>query len=398
MVRILTVGIDGPLESYAQGFAEALANVGFTSLSSANQLRLFAHLSRWLARRQIGAKELTEKQIARFLRSRRRAGYTCWRSERGVEPLLRFLRGAGVVPIPLVTQPSTALERVLASYAEHLSNERGLVATTIRARVFHARRFLREHGATRVALLALQADDVRNFLRKLSRTHAPNSLAGVGSDLRSFFRFLFVAGLSRRALAHAVPPGVGWRNRALPRGIDERDLARLLRSCDRKTARGRRALAILLLLTRLGLRAGEVRALTLEDIDWRNGEVIVHGKGSKRERLPLPNDVGHALSAYLVQRPDSEARRIFLRERAPHRPLCSIGAIVFAASQRAGLAPIWPHRLRRTAATQMLRRGASLAEIAEVLRHTSTSTTAIYAKVDRRSLRDLARPWPGARA
>jgi len=172
----------------------------------------------------------------------------------------------------------------------------------------------------------------------------------------------------------------------------------LIRSCDRRTAIGRRDHAVLMLLTRLGLRAGEVQSLTVDDIDWRQGEIVVHGKGLKRDRLPLPVDVGEALSAYLCHRPAVTERNVFVSIRAPHRALRSVGFIVLASSKRAGLDPVCPHRLRRTAATEMLRRGASLSEIAEVLRHTVTQTTAIYAKVDRRALRALVQPFPGARA
>ena len=231
----------------------------------------------------------------------------------------------------------------------------------------------------------------------MSRAHAPASLAGVGSHLRALLRFFFVEGLLGRSLADAVPAAVGWRDRALPHGISSTELRHLLHGCDRRTRFGTRDVAVILLLARLGLRAGEVLALTLDDIDWRGGALVVHGKGKKREQLPLPHDVGRALSAYVRRRPRVPARRVFLRERAPHRPLHGVGAIVRAASKRAGLAPVSPHRLRRTAATEMLRQGASLEEIAEVLRHTSTQTTAIYATVDRRSLRALVQPWPGAR-
>jgi site-specific recombinase XerD len=206
-----------------------------------------------------------------------------------------------------------------------------------------------------------------------------------------------VVGIVHRALAEAVPSAPSWRYDVLPGGISAREVQLLMTSCDRRTVAGRRNFAILSLLTRLGLRAGEVVSLAMEDINWRQGEIVVHGKGSKREQLPLPKDVGEALSGYLLHRPRVVARQVFLRTRAPHIPLRSIGFIVVAAAQRVGLERVWPHRLRRTAATQMLAHGSSLEQIAEVLRHSVTSTTAIYAKVDRRALRELVQPWPGAR-
>lgn len=390
MIRLLTVGIAGPLEPYARACLAALRALGYSPLSARNQLRVFSHLSRWLGHRRLRAGHLTEERVAAFLRSRRRAGYTCWLALRGLEPILTHLRGLGVVPPPRPSRARTPLERLLARYADYLARERGLAPSTIRQRIDVA-------SADRGALRTLTPRDVRGFLRGMSRAHAPASLAGVGSHLRALLRFFFVEGFIGRSLADAVPAAVGWRDRALPHGISSTELRHLLEGCDRRTLFGTRDVAVILLLARLGLRAGEVLALTLDDIDWRSGEIVVHGKGKKREQLPLPADVGRALSAYVRRRPHIAARRVFLRERAPHRPLQAVGAIVRAASKRAGLAPVSPHRLRRTAATEMLRQGASLEEIAQVLRHTSTQTTAIYATVDRRSLRPLVQPWPGAR-
>jgi site-specific recombinase XerD len=172
----------------------------------------------------------------------------------------------------------------------------------------------------------------------------------------------------------------------------------MLASCDRRTLVGKRDYAVLLLLSRLGLRQCEVCALRLDDCDWERGVLTVRGKGKKLAELPIPHDVGCAVSAYLLGRPHVEAREVFLRVRAPYRPLRTIGQPVFAASQRVGIAPVWPHRLRHAAATEMLRRGASLAQIGAVLRHASTQTTAIYAKVDRHALRKLVQPWPGAQS
>ncbi len=397
MIRLLTVRIAGPLEPYARGCLAALLALGYSPLSVRNQLRLFSHVSRWLGHRRLRAGHLTDERVAAFLRSRRRAGYTCWLALRGLEPILTHLRGRGIVPPPRTARARTPLERLLVRYADYLSRERGLASSTIRRRLDVASDFLADRGATRAALRTLTPSDVRAFLRGMSRAHAPASLAGVGSDLRALLRFFFVEGLIGRSLAEAVPATVGGRDRALPHGISSTELRHLLHGCDRRTRGGKRDVAVILLLARLGLRAGEVLALTLDDIDWRGGELVVHGKGKTRAPLPLPSDVGRALSAYVLHRPRSAMRRVFLRERAPHRPLHAVGAIVRAAARRAGLAAVSPHRLRRTAATEMLRQGASLEEIAEVLRHTSTQTTAIYATVDRRSLRPLVQPWPGAR-
>jgi integrase/recombinase XerD len=397
MIRVLRVGVAGPLEAYAEGFVQALLVQGFSRLSAANQLKVFAHMSRWLAQQRLRATDLTEKQVLEFVAARRRAGYTCWRSRRGLDQIVAHLRELGVVPRHAVWRPRGPIERLTTQYASYLAEERGLALRTICMRADHARRFLTEFGATRAALNAVRPSDVQDFLRRRSREYSPRSLAAFGSDLRSFFRFLLVVGIVHRALAEAVPSAPSWREDVLPGGISAREVQLLMTSCDRRTAVGRRDYAILSLLTRLGLRAGEVVSLAMEDIHWRQGEIVVHGKGAKRDQLPLPKDVGEALGCYLRHRPRVVDRQVFLRTRAPYVPLRSIGFIVVAAAQRAGLERVWPHRLRRTAATQMLAHGSSLEEIAEVLRHSVTSTTAIYAKVDRRALRELVQPWPGAR-
>lgn len=219
--------------------------------------------------------------------------------------------------------------------------------------------------------------------------------------LRSLLRFLHVAGWVRSGLEQAVPSVAGWRLSSLPRGLQAGQVTRLLASCDRSTPLGRRDLAILKLLSRLALRACEVARLRLDDIDWRAGELTVRGKGSTIGRLPLPQDVGEALVSYLRDgRPASASREVFVSARAPLRALSSaaVTAVVRYACDRAGLDRVGAHRLRHTVATELLRAGVPLAQIAPILRHASVSTTAIYAKVDQEALRALARPWPLAGA
>jgi integrase/recombinase XerD len=210
-----------------------------------------------------------------------------------------------------------------------------------------------------------------------------------------------VEGLIDRDVAVAVAPVANWRLASLVKALDASNVARLLASCDRGTAVGRRDLAILLLLSRLGLRIGEVAALRLDDLDWRAGEFVVCGKGSRRERLPLPVDVGEALAAWLQDgRPDCQSRFVFTRARAPHDGLhpSALTSVAHRACGRAGLPRVGAHRLRHTAATEMLRAGSSRREVGQVLRHRSSEVTSIYAKVDRRALSAVVRPWPGAAA
>ena len=215
--------------------------------------------------------------------------------------------------------------------------------------------------------------------------------------LRSLLRYLHLAGLIEAPLVWAVPSVADLRDRTLPRGLEPAAVRRLLASCDRRTLVGRRDYAILLLLLRLGLRAGEVAAIALDDIDWRAGELLVrNGKGRRAERLPLPADVGAAIVSYLRRRPRIEDRALFLRVVAPAGAIrgSAVSAIVRTACKRAGLPSVGSHALRHTAASEMLNAGATLQEIGEVLRHREQRTTARYAKVDRKTLGRLARPWP----
>lgn len=396
MIRLLSVAVSGPLERFAEGLAAYLLSLHYTRLSARNLLSVFAHLSRWLAVQRLGVGALTARRVTMFLSARRRAGYTARLGPRTLDVVLGYLRSVRALPDERCRGPRTATERALGGFAEYLRDERALAPATIRQRIEIATRFLARRSG-RSALRAVRPADVRSFMRTMGGAY-PRSLGGVGSDLRSLLRYLFVAGLHDQDLSAAVPATVGWKHRSLPRGLASSDVKRLLASCDRRTVIGKRDYAILLLLARLGLRQCEVCTLTLDDFDWVRGVMRVRGKRGKLAELPIPKDVGAAVSAYLLRRPRVESRGVFLRSRAPYRALRVLGQPLFAASQRAGIAPVSPHRLRHTAASEMLRRGASLAEIGEVLRHASALTTAIYAKVDRRALRKLVQPWPSRRS
>ncbi len=393
------VRVSGPLASYASGFAKELNGLGYTTLSAANLLRLMAHLSRWLAAQGLSPEGLWTEQVKEFLGARRSAGYTCFRSERGLRPLLAYLRRLGVVPAAIVCAPDTPLERQLEEYREYLLRERGVTANTAGYYVHEARLFLSDRADSEgVHLAGLDVDSVTTFVVRECPRRSVGTAKILVTALRSLLRYLHVTGQISVSLAKAVPAVAGWRLSGLPKALDPRQVARLLRSCDRRRVLGRRDYAVLVLLARLGLRAGEVAALELEDLDWRAGELVIKGKGQRQERLPLPQDVGEALASYLRRdRPASATRRVFPGPRAPHGPLSSssITHIVQQACVRAGLAPIGAHRLRHTVATSMLQAGSPLAEVGQVLRHRNISTTAIYAKVDRRSLAGVARPWPG---
>jgi len=390
-IRVL---VPMPLEPCAEGFWADLAAQGYSALSARNLMRLMAHLSRWLHKHGLWPQDLTPPRIEQYLRARRRARYTAWRSERGLAPLLSYLRRLQVVPLPRPRRARTSRDRLLARYEGYLRRERGLHRTTILRYQDVAGRFLAQHRHPE----RLGASDVTRFVLRECKGLSVGYSKSLVSALRALLRFLYLEGETPIPLATAAPAMAGWRNTSLPRGLEPGQVKRLLSSCDRRTAVGRRDYAIVVLLARLGLRRGEVAALRLDDIDWRRGEIAIHGKGNRRDPLPLPTDVAEALVGYLRRgRPRIACRAVFLRVHAPLKPLSSaaIGSLLRGACDRARLPRIGTHRLRHTAASEMLRRGATLPEVAQVLRHRSLVTTAIYAKVDRTTLRRLARPWPG---
>jgi integrase/recombinase XerD len=324
-------------------------------------------------------------------------------SARALVPLLRYLRGLGVAPAAASREAPTPAGTLLERYAEYLLIRQGLAAETVRGYCNTARAFLadRERVAGDLALGALDVAAINDYLLGRSRRGSISSSKAVVTGLRSLLRFLHVEGLIDRDLAVTVAPVANWRLASLVKALDAASVARLLDSCDRGTAVGRRDLAILLLLSRLGLRIGEVAALRLDDLDWRAGEFVVCGKGNRQERLPLPVDVGDAVAAWLKDgRPDCQNRYVFTRARAPHDGLhpSALTSVVHRACRRAGLPRVGAHRLRHTAATEMLRAGGSLREVGQVLRHRSSEVTSIYAKVDRRALSAVVRPWPEAAA
>lgn len=397
------VRVSGPLAAYGQGFLEELSRRGYTPLSAANQLRVMAHLSRWLLSHELGLDELTIERVEAFLEARRAEGYTCWRSQRGLTPLLDFLRGQGVAPTPVPAAARTPVEELLADYCRYLLDERGLAKATVGNHVRVAGLFLAERCRAHRGELVLEdltAGEVAGFVVAECAKRSVGSAKILVSGLRSVLRFLHVSGRVGSSLAAAVPAAAGWRGGSLPRALPATQVGRLLASCDRRRSAGRRDFAILMLLARLGLRAGEVAGMELGDLDWRAGELVVRGKGRRQERLPLPPDVGEAIVGYLGRgrRPGSNDRGLFLRARAPHGRVTAdaVKAVVRRACDRACLPPVGAHRLRHSVATEILRAGGSLAEVGQVLRHRSSSTTTIYAKVDRAALRDLALPWPGA--
>jgi integrase/recombinase XerD len=343
---------------------------------------------------------VTPQAVDEFLTARRDAGHRRRLSRRGLAPLLGYLRRLEVLPEPASSVVAIPAEVLIGEYRDYLVRERGLAAGSVRLYERVARLFLAERSEPiRLNLHRLSAGEVTAFVLHECRStrRGVASAKSLITALRSLLRFLHVAGWIPNPLAIAVPGVAGWRMSGLPRALAAEQVGGLLESCDRTTAQGRRDFAILTLLARLGLRTQEVADLQLDDVDWRAGELLIRGKGQRWERLPLPQDVGAVLVDYLRHgRPRCLYRSLFLRARAPRMPLTAAGvrSVVHHACDRAGLARVGAHRLRHTVATQLLQAGAPLSEIAQLLRHVSEATTAVYAKVDRAALQAVARPWP----
>ncbi len=387
----------GPLARWAAGFAERLTTLGYTPRLVERHLYLAGGLSKFLLRRGLAATDLSPDLIEQFVAALR-AKNRSWRpTARSLSWLVDYLREIGVVTAPAAPRERSGQQALIEHYRDYLTVERGLEPATIANYVRVVTLYVA--AQTGRELDELTAADVSGFMTSQCRQVSTRAAERLATGLRSFLGFALVEGLISMPLAGAVPSVARWSGVGLPRGLASKQTAALLASCDRRRALGRRDYAILVVLVRLGLRAAEVSALRLGDIDWRAGEIVVRGKGRSEERLPLPPDVGSAIAAYLRRgRPRRPEREVFLRACAPLRGLSpdGVGEVVRAASERAGLGSFGSHRLRHTAGTQMLQAGASLPEVAQVLRHRTVATTAIYAKVDHHALRGLAMPWPGS--
>jgi site-specific recombinase XerD len=384
---------------YIEGLRARLVELRYTPDSIKVMLSLFGRLGRWMDAANVEVAHLDEAAIASFLDVLRARGTRRVPGVRSFRSLLSYLDSQGALIAR--TAPPSGLERLLADYRSWLVVHRGLADATVLRYEKLARQFLHEFVAGGVSgvIVDLSAADVVAFLLRESARVSVGATKGRVAELRSLLRFLHVKGLTPTALASAVPPVAGWHDTGIPVGLTAEQVQRLLDGCDRADPGGTRDLAMLLLVARLGLRSVEVARLELGDLDWRAGEIVVRSKGRRHDRLPLPNDVGRALAAYLRNvRPATSMRRVFLPLKAPTRSIRPdlVSGVCRRACRRAGLPPVGAHRLRHTLATEMLRRGAKLIDVSQVLRHRDLATTAIYAKVDLDALRRIAQPWPGA--
>ena len=391
-----------PLGSWVDSFAARLSEQGYAKSSIKYRIRLLSILSRWMHRGRIGIRDLDEQTTIKFLKYLRRKR----RIQRGDMPTLRmllaYLRQLDVIPTPALEVDDSKIGCIVHEFSNYLLQERGLSQASLNNYLPVVRRFLEKRFGTQSVLLEeIDQTDISHFVlqnvHKLSRGRAKLMVTA----LRSFFRFLQLRGEINTNLATVVPTVSNWRFTTLPKWIPPEQVEDLLKSCNQSTIAGQRNYTILLLLARLGLRSGEIVTMTLDDINWEAGEIIVGGKSRRQDRLPLPKDVGETLAKYLrYGRPRCSTRQVFVRMKAPLHGFMNSSAIysmVRRSFDHAGIHPAQkgPHILRHSLATNMLRKGASLGEIGEILRHRSICTTQIYAKVDLEALRKIAQSWPG---
>ena len=394
---------EGPLAPYIASFSKWAIGQGYARCSLRQRVRIAAGFSRWLAEKSVRLRSVSSRHFVQYLRYRARRPRVCAGEATALRQLFDFLRDQRAIPPEKMRRIRLSpVEECTQAYSRYLREERVLANATIVNYVPFVRKFLRDcFGSGPVLLSRLRAGDVVRFVqRRAPRLHLRTTKL-LTTALRSFLRYGRYCGDIRLDLAAAVPVVANWSMSSVPRAISPDQVLRLLARINRRTAVGRRDYAILLLLARLGLRSSEVVFLELEDIDWKDGSLSVRGKGGRRLQLPLPADVGEAIVAYVRHgRTPSNSRRVFLRAKAPFRGFLgpsAIGSIVRHALLRAGIdAPTTgAHQFRHGLATEMLRHGASLSEIGELLGHRSPETTKIYTKVDLEALRTLALPWPG---
>jgi integrase/recombinase XerD len=396
-------GPEGPLVPYLRPFAQSLSQQGYARRYLRRHLMLAACFSQWLKRRQVRSCCITSEHSSRYLRCRHRQRQAHPGDSASLSHLIAFLRDRRALPAEKIsTRPLTPAQRCTQAYEQYLRHDRALAKATIINYVPFIRDFLNDRfGAGQAKLSCLSAAEVVRFVQsRAPRLHVKRAKL-MTTALRSFFQYARLRGAVKLDLAAAVPIVANWSMSSIPRAIAPDQTQKLLASIDRHSAVGRRDYAILLLLARLGLRSGEVASLELDDVDWSAGHLSVRGKGGRRTEMPLPAEVGAAIAAYLRQgRPHSPSRRIFLRIKAPIRGFqgaSGVGSIVRHRLKRARItAPTYgAHQFRHGLASQMLRQGASLAEIGALLGHQHPDTTRIYTKIDLKALHTLAQPWPG---
>lgn len=399
LFRRLRSGIHGRL---IELYAARLVEVGLASPGTWRSLNVVGSLLAWMASHRSKLSNLDERMVERYLRHHGATQPIHLDDRAALKRWLSTLRTAGAIaPAPAPTM--TPQEQIFAEFGDYLRSERGLTAKTIAHHLPAIRRFLFEVCPAGASDLGkIKQDDVIRYVECHAQDWSPKSAKLMCWSLRAFLRYLHHTGLNPHALADCVPSIRQWSLVGLPTYLSAAQVQKVLDGCDRASATGRRDFAILMMLSKLGLRANEIATLTLDDIDWRAGDMLVRAKGRQRARMPIASDVGAAIVAYLQDgRPKSSCRQLFLRSLAPHTGFASASAITMIAKtalERAGIqgyAHQGAHIFRHSLATELLRSSATLSEIGHLLRHQSHDTTRIYAKVDIEALRTLSLPWPG---
>jgi site-specific recombinase XerD len=392
----------GPLGSYVNSFTSLLLEKGYTNYSIKVKIRLVAKFSRWLNQQNLGFDDLKLELFDHFIKYQKTANPVRRGDLATLKLLLRHLSDAGIILPSVIKIDDNPFCQIEDGFAQYLSQERGLSPETLTTYIPLVRCFLSNFfKAGTIGLEKLCPKDITAFILSYTQSVKRSTAKLMVTSLRAFFRYLRFRGQIATDLAAFVPAISDWRLTGLPKSLEQEQIECLLKSCDQNTKVGQRDYTILSLLARLGLRAGEIVKMTLDDINWDVGELIIRGKGPRKDKLPIPYDVGEALAAYLQHgRPACSTRCVFIRARAPYRGFSSSVAIcnvVQRALLRAKINSCYKgaHLLRHSLATNMLRKGASLTEIGEILRHQLPSTTELYTKIDIVSLRSLAQPWLG---
>jgi site-specific recombinase XerD len=391
--------VSGPLAEFAVGFAERLVGLGYSPAGAEGQLRLMKHLSVWLAAEGLSAVGLTVDVVARFVAGRR-ARRTSLRSERALVPLLAFLQELGVAPVAPVVVSTDPVDVLLGRFADYLRTQRGLAPATVISYVSQVRPFLAWHGGLRdTRWESLRAVQVQRFVVARAAGQRRRSVQVGLTAVRAVLRWMCLEAMAPPGLADMIGSVAAWTPTALPKALTPGQIGDLLTGLSADAVARCRDEAMLALMWRMGFRAGEAASLCLEDIDWRTGVVVVHGKGDRSEQIPLPVDVGELLVAYLQRaRPVGvDPRQVFLAVDAPHHRLstAAVSSVVVRAAARGGVpAPCAAHQLRHTAACQVLAGGGGLIEAGQLLRHATAAATAVYARCDLAALTVLTRPWP----
>jgi integrase/recombinase XerD len=391
-------------DDYIEPLLEHLRAAGYAERTLIKKRTVARAFGRWSKRKLITPAELNASHVRAFVRRSPKSDITRQKAEAAfMGLLLEYLRSIAVLRPKRLEQSVSPAESLLLNYQTYLSKDCGLTKNTRLVYVPFIRAFLASQ-ATKKGLMAPEAVNelkIRSFIVKRTIGRSGEYKRLLCTALRSFFHFLFVNSLTQTDLYHSVPSVRKYLHATPPSFLSADEMEQVLTAADRSTATGQRDYAILLLLARLGLRAGEIALLELDDIRWRAGELIVRGKGQRVDHMPLLSDIGDALVVYLREgRGVSTSRRIFLRVWAPHTGLAgpaAIGhivrrALVESAVCRRGRGAA--HLFRHGLATKMIRQGASITEIAEVLRHRSQTTTAIYTHVSIEALRGVSQSWP----